>query len=156
MNNRKFKKVVLRCFCHAMLCIPLLTVVKSVEAGNDKGFIRIGPPTVAIKSEKNNEVLPKQKDPEIIKSVKIGIHLASYKETKNIQSGWNILEHDFAEQLKGRVALYYQAKVKDTQYTRLVVGNFNSQSAALQVCKTLESKGQYCQVTNYTIASKKT
>jgi len=139
-----------------MICVPLFTVVKSVEAGNEKGFIRIGPPTIVKASEPRRVELPKEKEPEITKSVKIGIHLASYKETKNIQSGWNILEHDFAEQLKGRVALYYQAKVKDTQYTRLVVGNFNSQSAALQVCKTLESKGQYCQVTNYTIASKKT
>ena len=92
---------------------------------------------------------------EPTKTVKIGVHLASYKEKGNIQNGWNLLEHNFAGQLKGRVPLYYQAKVKDILYTRLVVGDFDSQSAALQVCKSLESKGQYCHVTNYRIANKK-
>lgn len=85
----------------------------------------------------------------------IGIHLASYKKTKNVELGWQALQRQFTAQFKGKIPFYYQAEVGGVMYTRLVVGSFKSQTVAKRACFALKNQGQYCQVLNYKVVARK-
>lgn len=99
-----------------------------------------------VKAKKTSQPAPR-------KTTQTGIHLASYKKIKNVHRGWSILEKRFSNTLKGKPPFYYQAKIRETLYTRLVVGNFSSPKTAREVCKKLKAQGQFCQVINYTVTS---
>jgi len=85
---------------------------------------------------------------------KIGIHLASYKEINRVERGWKFFKNRFTPLLADKVPLYYQVKVDQQVYTRLVVGPFVDSSAAYEICKELAAQRQYCQVISYEVVSK--
>lgn len=93
-----------------------------------------------------------QKKSAVAQKVKIGLHLASYKNTKGIKRGWKVLSQKFTQQLSGKSAFYYQLKVEGSLYTRLVVGTFDSSTSAQNVCKKLQKSGQYCRIIHYKIS----
>jgi len=84
----------------------------------------------------------------------IGIHLASYKNINSVERGWKLLKNRFSPLFIGKVPLYYQVKVNQQVYTRLVVGPFVDSLNARDICKVLAEQQQYCQVISYEVVSK--
>jgi hypothetical protein len=85
--------------------------------------------------------------------VQIGIHLASYKEINNVEPGWVGLKNKFKKQLKAKTPFYYQIKIEQKIYTRLVVGPFADLSKAREACSVLANHQQYCQEISYKVLS---
>ena len=82
-------------------------------------------------------------------SIRLGIHLASYKNPSSVMQGWKIIKTKFRTTLGHATPFYYQVEVNSTTYTRLVIGPFSSKKETLQICKALKAKSQYCQTINY-------
>lgn len=82
-------------------------------------------------------------------NVHYGIHLASYKKSKSIEPGWQLLLNALPEQLKDKTPYYYQVVINNNTYTRLLAGPFSSRKVAQQACKLIVDKNKYCQLISY-------
>ena len=83
------------------------------------------------------------------KKEEVGVHLASYKEYKNLLRGWNIYLHKYPHLLENKKPRTQAVSKNDGNYQRLIIGGFRSTEEALQLCASLKKKQQFCRVLSY-------
>ena len=100
------------------------------------------------KIEKNAEPGKKENlvtSPQVQKSGKYGVHLASYRSAKGARRGWKALKKKFPSELRGLkfATTEFDAGKKGT-FIRLMGTPFKTKASANNFCKKLKAKRQYC------------
>jgi hypothetical protein len=75
------------------------------------------------------------------------VHLASYKDDKNVKSGATRLRDQFNQELCGKVAVVKPIEVRGTNFLSLRMGPFRQRDNALETCRKISDQGAYCKVT---------
>ncbi|TGY87774.1 hypothetical protein E5163_12665 [Marinicauda algicola] len=75
-------------------------------------------------------------------------HIASYRSMDLAGRGWAIYRQDPA--LSGHEAVAAEVELDSGRWYRLKVGPFDTRGAAASLCAELESRGDWCAVTDFT------
>lgn len=75
-----------------------------------------------------------------------GLHLASYELRENIEPGISAIRRQVPVLIDGRPIKIAEATVRGKNYKRLIVGKFDSQSAALAECRQALLLVSFCEV----------
>jgi len=78
----------------------------------------------------------------------IAVHLASYLNPDNAEAGWNELVSNNRDQLDGTRPMIRQVDLGSQGiFFRLHAGPLSGEGQAQEICRVLEARGVYCQVT---------
>ena len=79
----------------------------------------------------------------------VGVHLASYRQTKAAERGWKEIQARFSSQLGGMEKVIERVDLGSPKgvFYRLKAGPLTSNNEAVSVCKNLKQKRQYCDPT---------
>jgi len=127
---------------------PAMERMVSDETGIEARIMAIesafGPITASISPEAQSE--PAYVAPTTSVFPKVGIHLASYRDTENVERGWSELQAaqaDILSDLELNIVDYRSDH--DGFYRRLVAGPIDPASAESR-CASLKDRGVWCQV----------
>lgn len=95
---------------------------------------------------------PVSNDASSSPEVFFGVHLASYRSTDQVNSGWAGLEQSFGDDLEGLTPLIYtQSQEGIGTFLRLIAGPLVTEQEAISLCSRIRQAAdeQYCRVSEY-------
>ena len=90
-------------------------------------------------------------DIQVANAGNYGVHLVSYRDRAAVQSGWQTMKADNPDLFDGLRARVDEVRLDDFggRFYRLIVGPFNSASAAGSLCARARARDLFCEVQSF-------
>lgn len=123
----------------------LIDRVKALETGKGQAKKTSMAPTMRESSEGTEGVSDSSLVEPSSEKPQYAVHLASFRDTAQINTGWSSLQEKFPHVLGGLTARIETSTLPQLgSFLRLLAGPFVSLSEAKTLCDSLQLKNQYC------------